>query len=58
MKGTIEYYCPHCDKVILRTQDESKGRKWIDSFCETSGRNVRIQIRKINPPRTERNNIE
>jgi DNA-directed RNA polymerase subunit RPC12/RpoP len=33
------YKCKHCGKKLVR---DSK-KKWIKSYCETTGKNVRIQ---------------
>lgn len=38
------YRCAHCKKVVERTS----GKHWIPSYCEESGRNVRlIRVRYV-----------
>lgn len=39
------YRCAHCKKVVERDVD----KRWIPSYCEETGRNVRL-MRVINPP--------
>ena len=34
-----KYKCPHCNKIVLRNSD----KKWIGSYCEEKGKNVRLQ---------------
>jgi phage FluMu protein Com len=33
------YRCKHCGKVVKRDSD----KQWIKSYCDTTGRNVRLQ---------------
>ncbi len=41
------YYCKHCKRYLKR--DSSK--KWIKSYCERSGKDVRITL--VKKPRRE-----
>jgi len=37
-----KYKCVHCLKVVGR----ESSKKWIPSYCETTGKNVRLQLIK------------
>ena len=39
---TNNYKCIHCKKIVKREST----KKWIKSYCETTGKNVRLQIIK------------
>lgn len=34
-----KYRCKHCKKVVERDSD----KQWIKSYCEETGKNVRLQ---------------
>lgn len=36
---TNKYKCVHCNKVVKRESD----KQWIKSYCDETGKNVRLQ---------------
>ena len=40
-KTTRTYHCADCGKMIERVSN----KKWIPSFCEKTGKNVRLQLK-------------
>jgi len=43
----MKYRCPYCGKVVERDSDKA----WIKSWCETTGKDVRLQIIKPEVPK-------
>lgn len=41
------YKCPHCGKVVVRECGDERPKQWRKSFCETTGKNARIQLLPI-----------
>ena len=37
-----KYKCIHCGYIVERESD----KKWIKSYCEMSGKNIRLQLIK------------
>lgn len=42
MKKKNKYYCKHCKKTVTR----DSGKKWINSYCEATGRDTRLVLLK------------
>jgi len=41
-----KYRCVHCKQIVER----ESSKKWIPSYCDRTGKNVRLQlIKKVNP---------
>lgn len=40
----FRYRCAHCGKISVRTTDRLLPKRWIKSYCEATGKNVRLQI--------------
>lgn len=38
-----KYECPYCKTITERQSD----KKWIKSYCEKTGKNVRLQLMKL-----------
>lgn len=44
MKQKFLYHCSHCGKTVERDSNKA----WIKSFCETTGKDVRLMRVKKN----------
>ena len=38
------YRCAHCGKITFRKTDRLLPKRWIKSYCEETGKNVRLQL--------------
>ena len=41
---TFSYYCRACGKHCQREAVNGKPKRWMKSFCESTGRDVRIYL--------------
>jgi hypothetical protein len=43
-RSSFRYRCAHCGKITRRTTDKMLPKRWIKSYCEATGKNVRLQL--------------
>jgi hypothetical protein len=43
-RTSFRYRCAHCGKITRRQADNTLPKRWIKSYCEATGKNVRLQL--------------
>ena len=43
-RTSYRYRCPHCGKVVTRECGDERPKQWRKSFCETTGKDSRLQL--------------
>jgi hypothetical protein len=43
-RTSFRYRCAHCGKITVRKTDKMLPKRWIKSYCESTGKNVRLQL--------------